>query len=145
MPELLAHLALAASAFLSSTLLPGTSEVGLVAAVSQWPTYWLSLLAVATFANTSGAAVNWWLGTQLHRFAGRRWFPASVERLAQAQNLFQRFGFWSLLFSWLPIIGDPLTLVAGVMRFRFLTFIALVAIGKAARYGVILGGLSALT
>lgn len=145
MPELLAHLALAASAFLSSTLLPGTSELGLVAAVSQWPIYWLSLLSVATVANTAGAAVNWWLGTQLHRFAGRRWFPVSAERLAQAQNLFQRFGFWSLLFSWLPIVGDPLTLVAGVMRIRLLPFLTLVAAGKAARYGAIVSGLAAIT
>jgi membrane protein YqaA with SNARE-associated domain len=145
LPELLAHLALAASAFLSSTLLPGTSEVGLAAAVARWPGHWHSLFAVATLANTAGAAVNWWLGTQLERFAGKRWFPVSAERLAQARWVFQRFGFWSLLFSWLPVVGDPLTLVAGMMKFRFLPFIALVAAGKAVRYGVLIAGLSAVT
>lgn len=145
MPELAAHLALAVSAFLSSTVLPGTSEVGLLAATTQWPGYWLSLLLVATIANTAGATVNWWLGSQLDRFAGRRWFPVSTERLAQAQSFFQRFGWWSLLLSWLPIVGDPLTLAAGAMKMRLVPFLGLVALGKAGRYALLLAGLAAVT
>lgn len=138
-------MALAASAFLSATLLPGTSEAALVAAAAEWPGAIVTLFLVATLANTAGSIVNWWLGSHVERFAGARWFPVSPERLGKARALAQRYGWWTLLLAWIPVLGDPLTLAAGVMRVRFLPFLALVGMGKALRYAAILWGLSALT
>ena len=145
MPELLAYLALAASAFLSATLLPGTSEAALLAAVTKWPGAIVSLFFVASLANTAGSAANWWLGCHVTRFSGRRWFPVSQDRLASAQSTAKRYGIWSLLFAWIPLIGDPLTLAAGVMGVRLVPFLILVGVGKALRYAFILWGWSALT
>jgi membrane protein YqaA with SNARE-associated domain len=145
LPELLAHLALALSAFLSATLLPGTSEAALVAAAAEWPADSWSLFAIATAANTAGSVVNWWIGCHVERFAGSRWFPVGKERLAQAQAFAGRYGVWTLLLAWIPVLGDPLTLAAGLMRVRFLPFLALVGAGKALRYAVLLWGLKAIT
>ena len=135
---------LALSAFLSATLLPGTSELVLAALAAQGTVNWGVLLLVATLANTAGSTVNWWLGTKVHRFSGRRWFPVSPQQLQKAEVWFQRYGVWSLLLSWLPLIGDGITLAAGALRVKLLTFVALVAIAKAARYAVVLWGVAAL-
>jgi membrane protein YqaA with SNARE-associated domain len=138
---LAAHFSLMIVAFLAATLLPGSSEAALVALIAWYPASTVTLFAVATAGNIAGATLNWWLGCFLHRFVGRRWFPANVRQINQAAGLFTRYGSWVLLFSWLPIIGDPLTLVAGLLRVRFAIFLALVAIGKAARYGALILGL----
>ena len=96
------------------------------------------VLAIATFGNTLGAAVNWGLGRFLLHFRDRRWFPADRPALDRAQRWFQRYGVWSMLLAWLPVVGDALTIVAGIMRVRFVVFVALVAIGKGARYAALL-------
>jgi membrane protein YqaA with SNARE-associated domain len=132
-------LVLALSAFTSATLLPGTSEATLlVLAAGGAAPGWL-LVAVAGSANTAGSVVNWWLGRFASRFAGRRWFPASPAQIERASNFYRRFGWASLLLSWLPVIGDPLTVVAGLMRMRLLPFIIVVAFAKTARYAALLG------
>ncbi len=145
MPEFLAHIGLAASAFLSATLLPGTSEAALLAAAAAWPDAIVSLFLVATVANTLGSIVNWWLGSHVERFADARWFPVSKDKLVKAQALTHRYGLWLLCFAWVPVLGDPLTLAAGVMRVPFLPFTLLVGLGKAVRYALLLWGLKALT
>ena len=94
-------------------------------------------MAVASLGNVVGSQINWWLGTQLHRWQHRRWFPASAEQLARAQLWYQRYGRWSLLLSWMPVIGDPLTLVAGVLREPFWRFTLVVSIAKTGRYIVL--------
>jgi len=86
-----------------------------------------------------GSAVNWALAVYLLRFREHRWFPFREERLGRAQRWFQRYGVWSLLLAWAPIGGDALTFVAGLMRVNFWVFLALVAIGKAARYAALIG------
>ena len=86
-----------------------------------------------------GAAVNWGLGRYMLHFEDRRWFPFKRDKLRRVQERFQRFGVWSLLFAWLPVGGDALTFVAGVMRVRFDLFLLLTGIGKGARYAVLLG------
>ncbi|MEM6615256.1 MAG: YqaA family protein [Pseudomonadota bacterium] len=121
-------------AFLAATVLPFSSEVMLASAVraGEIPV-WL-LVTVAAVGNILGAVVNWVLGRFLLRFRERRWFPFSPDQLEKASDRFRRFGVWSLLLSWVPIIGDPLTFAAGVLNVRFALFLVLVAIGKTARY-----------
>jgi len=97
-----------------------------------WPA-----IAVAAAGNTAGAVVNWLLGRFLSQFSERRWYPLTQAQQQRASAWFQRFGLWSLLFAWLPVVGDPLTVVAGVLRVRFLPFLALVAVGKTARYVIV--------
>ena len=92
------------------------------------------LLAIATLGNTLGSVVNWWLGLYLLRFQNRRWFYFSPAQISRAQYWFQRYGYWTLLLAWLPIGGDPLTLVAGIMKIRLGVFLPLVAVGKGLRY-----------
>ncbi|WNO61646.1 YqaA family protein [Rheinheimera sp. MMS21-TC3] len=134
---MLSYLLLFASGFLAATLFPASSEVLLLTLYHQG--YQPVLLwLVASFGNTLGSCVNWWLGSRLRQFSAKRWFPFSAKSLARAERLFQRFGLLSLLFAWLPIVGDPLTLVAGVLRVRFSLFLALVLLGKAARYALLL-------
>jgi len=92
---------------------------------------------VATAGNTLGAALNWTMGRYLSRFESKSWFPFKAESLHRSQVWFQRYGVWSLLFAWLPIGGDALTVVAGIMRVRFDVFLMLTAIGKGSRYAVL--------
>lgn len=124
--------------FLAATLLPASSEVTLAALVQQAVgDPWL-LLVFASVGNTGGSIVNWLMGRFLRHYQDRRWFPVSEGQINRASSWFARFGLWSLLFAWLPIIGDPLTAVAGLLRVPFLPFLILVAIGKTARYVVII-------
>ncbi|MCF4997920.1 DedA family protein [Pseudomonas syringae] len=132
-----AYIGLFFAAFGAATLLPLQSEAVLVGLLLS-DRYWLwALLAVATAGNVLGSLVNWWLGRELERFQTRRWFPISPKHLARAREHYQRYGHWSLLLSWLPIIGDPLTLVAGVMREPLGRFLLIVTLAKGARYGVL--------
>lgn len=97
---------------------------------------WLWL--AATLGNTLGSCVNWYLGYEILRFQNRRWFPVSNNSLQRAERHFKRYGYWSLLFAWLPVVGDPLTFVAGMLRMHFGTFLLLVLVGKGLRYAVVL-------
>ncbi len=132
-----AYAGLFASAFGAATLLPLQSEpvlVGLLLGGIGTP--WL-LVAVASIGNTLGAVVNWWLGTQVDRFQHRRWFPVPPDKLDAARGWYARWGRWSLLLSWAPLVGDPLTLVAGVMRERLPVFLLLVGLAKTGRYATL--------
>ncbi len=84
-----------------------------------------------------GSTVNWWLGRGVARFPGRRWFPAGPHAMARAQRWYAGHGKWTLLLSGVPMLGDPLTLVAGVMRERLPIFLLLVSIAKFGRYVVL--------
>lgn len=137
-------LGLAATAFLSATILPGSSEALLAALLLASPDRALGFFLAATLGNTAGAALNWWLGRYLNHYADRRWFPVSPARLARVSHWFTGYGAWLLLFSWVPIVGDPMTVAAGLFRMRFLPFIVLVGVGKAARYAGIIGMFAAL-
>lgn len=140
---LMVYFSLFLTAFLAATLLPLSSEALLATLIYQQYAPFILWLA-ATAGNTLGSCVNWYLGRQCLRWQGRKWFPFSAVQLQNAQTRFQRYGQWTLLFAWVPLIGDPLTLVAGVMRIHFIKFFALVLIGKALRYaGVIYFSLQA--
>jgi membrane protein YqaA with SNARE-associated domain len=134
MPDAAGLLGLFLSAFLSATLLPGSSEVALAALLALGKHDAATLVAVATAGNVLGSVVNWALGRWLSHYADRRWFPIGPGAYARAAAWYNRFGLWSLLFAWLPVVGDPLTLVAGALRVPFLRFVVLVTLGKAGRY-----------
>lgn len=132
-----AYIGLFFAAFGAATLLPLQSEallVGLIVSDRHW--LW-GLLAVATLGNVLGSLVNWWLGCRLERFQHRRWFAVSPKHMATARKHYERYGHWSLLLSWLPIIGDPLTLIAGVMREPLGRFLVIVTLAKGARYAAL--------
>ncbi len=126
-----------ASAFLAATILPAQSESLLVLLILAGDLPVVALVAVASLGNVLGSVVNWFLGRSLERYGARRWFPVSPEKLERARRWYARYGRWSLLASWVPVIGDPITLVAGVLREPLPSFLLLVGIAKAGRYAVL--------
>lgn len=134
---MLSEWALFFSAFGAATLLPLQSEAVLVGLLVRAPESVLSLLLIATAGNVLGSIVNWVLGRGIEHLRERRWFPFSPAQLDKAQQRYQRYGQWSLLLSWMPVIGDPLTLIAGIMREPFWRFVLLVTLAKAGRYAVL--------
>jgi len=137
MTDFLTYAGLFAVALGAASILPMQSEPVLVALLllSEQPVW--ALVAVASLGNTLGSCVNWLLGRAVERFRDRRWFPVPPDKLARAEGWYARWGRWSLLMSWAPIIGDPLTVMAGVLREPFWTFLLLVAIAKTGRYIVL--------
>jgi membrane protein YqaA with SNARE-associated domain len=129
----MSYFLLFASSFLAATILPFYSEVVLFAMIRAGEPAGL-LLAVAAVGNTLGSVVNWLLGRYLLHFQHKKWFYFKPEQIEKMQAWFQRYGVWSLLLAWMPIGGDPLTLVAGIMRVNLWLFIVLVGIGKTLRY-----------
>jgi membrane protein YqaA with SNARE-associated domain len=134
MPHLAEYSALFVASFLSATLFPFQSEAvlfGMLAA--EHYEGWL-LILMASAGNVLGSIVNWFLGRSFSRFEDRRWFPVKRDQMAKAQAGYRRYGRWTLLLSWMPIIGDPLTIVAGVLREPLPVFILLVTLAKTGRY-----------
>lgn len=130
------YLGLFVAALIAATLFPGQSEAVLIGLLLADHSPWL-LLAVASVGNILGSVCNWGLGRGIERFRDRRWFPARPAALQRAQRWYAKYGKWSLLLSWAPVIGDPLTIVAGIMREPFPVFLLLVAVAKIGRYVVI--------
>ena len=133
------YLGLFLTAFLAATIVPFSSEALLVAMQVSGGFPVAGLWAAASLGNTLGAVVNWGLGRFCLYWRDRKWFPVKRRELDRASAWFNRYGVWSLLLASVPVIGDPITLAAGVLRARFLPFLLLVAIGKTGRYAVLLG------
>lgn len=129
--------ALFLGAFLAATILPFSSEIMMITALSALPDHKNLVIAVATAGNVGGAILNWGLGRYVLRAVGQRWFPFSEKQIQNAQSRFQRYGSPCLIFSWVPVIGDPLTFIAGMMRVPLWVFFPLVLIGKMGRYAVL--------
>lgn len=122
------------AAFAAATILPMQSEAALVALlVAGTHPAWL-LVAIAGLGNVLGSVVNWLLGRGIERFRDRPWFPVKPAALERAQGWYRRHGKWSLLLSWAPVVGDPLTVVAGLAREPLPVFLALVTVAKVGRY-----------
>lgn len=131
---MLAYAGLFTSAFLAATILPAQSE-GVLLGMLLSDKYEASLLiSVASFGNVLGSVVNWLIGRFLTHLERIRCFPVSRARMARAERWYHRYGRWSLLLSWAPIVGDPLTLVAGILREPIVPFILIVGAAKTARY-----------
>jgi len=127
-----------ASALLAATIFPAQSEMVLAGLhVAGNYSKWL-LLIVATTGNVLGSVINWLLGRYLIHFQDRKWFPIKGRALDKSAAIYQKYGVWTLLLAWMPFIGDPLTLVAGIFRTNILLFLILVTIGKAGRYALLL-------
>ena len=131
------YLSLFAISFLAATILPFSSELTLAGLIATSNFDNLLLLIVASFGNILGSVVNWVFGFYSRNLTTKKWFPFKDKQIENSSKWFSKFGKWSLLFAWVPIIGDPLTLVVGLLRVRFLDFIILVAIGKVSRYVLI--------
>ena len=120
--------------FLAATILPLSSELVLSTMLLTDSFDKYLLLVVASFGNILGSSVNWYLGKKILIFKDKKWFPANERQIAKGEIYFKKYGIWSLLFAWVPIIGDPLTIVAGILRVKFFTFLLLVSISKISRY-----------
>lgn len=116
------------SAFLSSTVLPGNSELALIAYLTQWPQQWVGALALASLGNTLGGATNIWMGVRM---------PTASARFPRAQAYVQRWGAPILLLSWVPVIGDVLCVAAGWLRLPVVPLLFWLALGKTLRYAVL--------
>jgi len=123
-------------AFISATLLPLGSEGLLLYDISQ--NYSLILLWIfATVGNTLGSMVNYWLGLKGEVYLEKKGY-LSAKKIEKARGFFDYFGGWTLLLSWMPIIGDPLTFIAGVLRYNFKWFVLIVAVAKGTRYAIVI-------
>ena len=120
--------------FLAATILPLSSELVLSTMLLTDSFDKYLLLVVASFGNILGSSVNWYLGKKILIFKDKKWFPANERQIAKGEIYFKKYGIWSLLLAWVPIIGDPLTIVAGILRVKFLTFLLLISISKISRY-----------
>jgi membrane protein YqaA with SNARE-associated domain len=132
----LGYFGLFAAAFLAATILPLSSEVVLSALLLSGLSP-VALVIIATFGNTLGSLTNYALGYWASLEVLKKWLKISEEEFVQAEQRFVKYGLFSLCFAWLPIIGDPLTVIAGVLRIRLWWFVILVSMGKMMRYIVI--------
>ncbi len=132
------YLGLFLSALLAATIIPFSSEVLLVGMLASEDFSAWGLLFAASVGNTLGSVINWGLGRYCQHWKNHRWFPVTQRQLDRASQYFIRYGVWSLLLAWVPVIGDPITFAAGVLGVRFPVFLVLVAISKTGRYLAIL-------
>ena len=123
------------SALVAATLFPLGSEVLLITLLTQGNNAAI-LWLVATLGNTLGSVINYALGFWASDYINKKY--QDTKSWYQAQRAYNRYGSWSLLFAWLPIIGDPITLIAGLARTRFSLFVLLVLIGKGSRYAILI-------
>ena len=117
------------SAFVSATILPGNSEIVMVAVLAKFPNLFWETIVVATIGNTMGGMTSYAIGRIV-----------SNKAESQALGWMRRYGEWALLLSWVPVIGDALCVAAGWLRINPWLALVMLAIGKCARYLVIAGG-----
>jgi len=124
------------ASFLAATILPLSSEVVLSILLVKGlsPT---ALVAIATVGNVLGALTNYALGYWASLEVIKKWLKISEEEFVRAEQRFLKYGLFSLCFAWVPFIGDPITVVAGILRIRLLWFVLLVTAGKLMRYIVV--------
>ena len=132
----LGYLGLFVSSFLAATILPLSSEV-VLSALLLTDLSPVALVAIATTGNVLGSLTNYALGYWASLEVVKKWLKISEDQFVQAEQRFVKYGIFSLFFAWVPVIGDPLTLIAGILRIRLLWFLILVTTGKLLRYIVI--------
>lgn len=127
------------TAFLSATLLPGSSEIALAGVIASGKSSLVLAITVATIGNTLGSCVNWAMGWYAAKYRHSKWFPIKPDRFDAYLATYQKWGLWTLLLSWVPIIGDPLTAIAGFLRTPLWVFVPIVLLAKCARYMIVAG------
>lgn len=120
------------TAFISATLFPLGSEALLIYDISQGHNIYL-LLFFATLGNSLGSVVNYFLGLKGEEYLINKKL-LNEKYIIKAKTYFDKYGAWSILLSWLPIIGDSITFVAGVLKYDFKKFLILVVVAKFSRY-----------
>lgn len=125
------------SAFVAATILPAQSEALLAALLVSGSFSSVWLLVTASVGNVLGALVNYGIGRLADRFSDRQWFPVRTVALERARGRYRLWGRWSLLLSWVPVVGDPITVAAGLLREPLWSFIVLVTFAKVGRYVII--------
>ena len=128
------YLSLLLISFLAATVLPLSSELVLIGLLNMNEHNSFTLVAIASLVNILGSVFNWLLGFYLLKLINKKWFPFKENQINDAAERLNKFGVWSLLFAWVPIIGDPLTFIAGILKINFLLFLVLVSFGKISRY-----------
>jgi membrane protein YqaA with SNARE-associated domain len=128
------YIILFTSSFASSTILPGHSEITLTALITQKKYDIFYLVFFASLGNILGSVLNWYLGLYFLKFKNKKWFPFKENHINKVSKSFLKYGKWSLLLSWVPFIGDALTLVAGMFRVPLHQFIIIVSVAKIGRY-----------
>lgn len=123
-------------AFFAASLLPLGSEWAVIVALEKGHLLWLVWL-FATAGNVLGGLLNAWLGRQFLRWQYKPWYPINVQQLQKGQAWFARYGQWSLLLSWVPVIGDPLVVVAGWLKMSYWRIGVWLLAAKGGRYGVL--------
>ena len=137
MSEASALIGLFLSAFLAATLIPAQSELGLGYLVINTDYSIVLLVTVASLGNTTGATINWAIGRGITRSVVR------LEKIGTSTcywtiiNWYKKYGHWTLMLSWAPFIGDPITVIAGIFKVPLKTFLLIVALAKTSRYMII--------
>ncbi|MBT4646146.1 MAG: DedA family protein [Pelagibacteraceae bacterium] len=131
------YLSLFVVAFMVATIVPFGSEAYFITLLSLDKYNGLLLLTAASIGNILGSLFNWICGYYINYFIKKPWFPINNKMIDRGNKIFNKYGKWSLLFSWLPFIGDPITFVAGTLRYPVAPFLVLVSIGKIGRYLII--------
>ena len=132
-----AYFLLFSISFLAATIFPFSSELTLAGLLNAETYNSFVLLGAASGGNILGSVFNWFLGFYLLKYINNKWFPFKENHITVASEKFNKFGIWSLLFAWIPVVGDPLTFVAGALKINFILFLILVSIGKISRYFLI--------
>ncbi len=137
MTEANAFLGLFLSSFLAATLIPAQSELGLGYLVIDTNYSMALLITIASLGNTAGATINWFLGQGIAGSLARLEKIQTSTRYSTLINWYEKYGQWTLLLSWAPFIGDPITLIAGILKVPLKTFLLIVALAKTSRYIII--------
>jgi membrane protein YqaA with SNARE-associated domain len=121
------------SALVSATLFPGGSEALLLYRLNEGANLYAMVL-IATLGNVLGSLITYGMGRLGNEAAHRKWLRISERQAERAEEWFNKYGRPSLLLAWLPVVGDPLCLAAGLLRCSVISFLALVTLGKFGRY-----------
>lgn len=129
---MIVYLTLFFSALISATLFPFGSEALLIYNISEGYNLYL-LLLFATVGNVLGSWINYFLGLKGEEFCERKGY-IKKEKMEKYKNFFSKYGGYSLLLSWMPLIGDPITFIAGILKYDWKKFLIFVTIAKFGRY-----------
>ena len=131
------YLSLFFLSFFVATIIPFGSEAYLASLIILNQYNIMLLIFSASLGNILGSVFNWICGYYSGYFIKKKWFPIKQKKINEASLFFTKYGKWSLLLGWVPFLGDPITFIAGTLRYSFLHFLLLVSIGKISRYIVV--------